>query len=252
MRYSDPALLDHLASTYVLGTLSGGARRRFEQLQRDRLDVRTRVSEWETRLGQLAISVPHHQPPVQLWQAIAARTQPAAAKPSPSRAASAPNAGWSGWWKPVGFGAGGLAAGVLAASLVFLTAPAFFTTSDKVAMRSGEKLPQSYVGLLTDAQGNGKLLVSSLRQGRTMTAKVIGPITTPTTGRLVLWALPAGGTPFAIGNMPTSGSAISILPDTSEKLLSKVSKLVVTLETGAAPISPSTTIVFSGNCAKLW
>lgn len=36
-------------------------------------------------------------------------------------------------------------------------------------MRSGEKLPQSYVGLLTDAQGRGKVLVSSPRQGTTMT-----------------------------------------------------------------------------------
>jgi hypothetical protein len=43
-----------------------------------------------------------------------------------------------------------------------------------------------------------------------------------------------------------------MLPDTSEKLLSKVSKLVVTLETSATPVSPSGTVVFSGNCAKLW
>ncbi len=243
MRYTHPDLLEHLASSYVLGTLSGGARRRFEQLLRDRADVRGRVSQWETRLGQLAVSVPAQQPSAQLWKAIAARTQPQVA---------APSGAWLGWLKPAGFGLGGLAAGVIAASVLFVTAPAVFVSSDQIAMHTGEKLPQSYVGLLTDAQGKGKLLVSSLRHGKTMTVKVIGPITPPASGRLVLWAVPASGPAFVLGPVPTSGSAVSTLPDTSEKLLSRVGTLLVTLETEASPSAPSTNVVFSGNCAKLW
>jgi len=247
MRYVQPELLEHLASSYVLGTLTGGARRRFERLQRDRADVRVLVTQWESRLGQLAVSVPVHQPSPRVWAAIAARTQPA----RPQRAAQA-KAGRLGWLKPAGFGFGGLAAGVMVATVLFVTAPGLFMSSDQIAMRTGEKLPQSYVGLLTDAQGNGKLLVSSLRHGRTMTVKVIGPITPPAGGTLVLWAVPASGPAFALGPVPTSGSAVSMLPDTSEKLLSKVGKLVVTLETDAAPAAPSGPVVFSGNCAKLW
>lgn len=242
MRYVKPELLEHLASSYVLGTLAGGARRRFERLQRDRADVRVLVTQWEARLGQLALSVPAQQPSHRLWPAIAARTRPGA----PAAAS------WLGWLKPAGFGFGGLAAGALAASVLFVTAPGIFMSSDQVAMRSGEKLPQSYVGLLTDAQGNGKLLVSSLRHGKTMAVKVIGPITPPASGTLVLWAVPANGPAFALGKVPTTGTAVSILPDTSEKLLSKVSKLVVTLETSATPASPSANVIFSGNCAKLW
>ncbi len=243
MKYAHPELLEHLASSYVLGTLTGGARRRFERLLRDRADVRGLVTQWETRLGQLAMSVPLQQPSPQVWKAIAARTQPEAA---------APSAGWMGWLKPAGFGFGGLAAGVIAASVLFVSVPGLFISSDQAAMRSGEKLPQSYVGLLTDAQGNGKLLVSSLRHGKTMTIKVIGPITAPASGTLMLWAVPASGPAFALGPVPLSGSAVSMLPDTSEKLLSSVSKLVVTLETSPAPAAPSATLVFSGNCAKLW
>jgi anti-sigma-K factor RskA len=247
MRYVHDELLEHLASSYVLGTLTGGARRRFERLQRDRADVRVRVTQWEARLGQLAMSVPVHKPSPAVWTAIAARTQEA----RPQDAARA-KAGWLGWLRPAGFGFGGLAAGVMAASLLFVSAPGIFLSSDQVAMRTGEKLPQSYVGLLTDAQGNGKLLVSSLRHGKTMTVKVIGPITPPASGTLMLWALPTDGPAFALGPVPTAGSAVSLLPDSSEKLLSKVSKLVVTLETGAAPAVPGPTVVFSGNCAKLW
>lgn len=244
MKYTNPELLEHLASSYVLGTLTHGARRRFERLQRDRADVRVLVTQWEARLGQLAVSVPAHKPSPKVWAAIASRTQPA--KPLQAKAS------WLGWLKPAGFGFGGLAAGVIAASAFFIAMPTLFMSSDQLAMRSGERLPQSYVGLLTDAQGNGKLLVSSLRHGKTMTVKVIGPITPPATGRLVLWAVPASGPAFSLGAVPTSGTAVSILPDTSEKLLSKVSKLVVTLEVHANPARPGETVVFSGNCAKLW
>ena len=248
MRYTQPELLEHLASSYVLGTLTGGARRRFERLQRDRADVRGLVTQWETRLGQLAVSVPAQQPSPQLRKAIAARTQPAAT----AAAANASPRGWLGWLKPAGFGFGGLAAGVIAASVLFVTAPGLFMTSDQIAMRTGEKLPQSYVGLLTDAQGNGKLLVSSLRHGKTLTVKVIGPVTAPASGTLVLWAVPASGPAFVLGPVPASGSAVSLLPDTSEKLLANVNKLVVTLETSPSPASPSAPVLFSGNCAKLW
>jgi anti-sigma-K factor RskA len=262
MRYTDPALLEHLASQYVLGTLQGGARRRFERLQLDRIDIRMQVATWEMRLGQMAQSIPPQQVSGRLWPAIAARTQPFAAQPSPRAAAASPSkaqptaSGFWGWLKPAGFGLGGLTAGLLAASALFFTVPTLFITSDQIAMRTGEKLPQSYVGLLTDAQGNGKLLASSLRQGKTMTIKVIGPITAPEAGRLVMWAVPSdpakNGPAFVLGNVPLSGSAVSQLPDTSEKLLSKVSKLIVTVETEPNPTKPSDTLVYSGNCAKLW
>jgi anti-sigma-K factor RskA len=119
-------------------------------------------------------------------------------------------------------------------------------------MRSGERLPPSYIGVLSDAQGNGKLLVSSLRHGKTVALKVIGPMAVPGNGYLVLWAIAADGTVFSLGTVPTSGKAVSQLPDTSEKLLSKVGKLMVTLETTPTPASPSATVVLSGNCAKLW
>lgn len=125
-------------------------------------------------------------------------------------------------------------------------------TADQVARRTGEKLPQSYVGLLTDAAGNGKVLVSSLRHGKTMSIKVIGPFTPPATGRLVLWAVPANAPAMPIGIVPVTALAISVLPNTSEKPLSKVSKLVVTAKTDAAPANPSGNVFFRGNCAKLW
>jgi anti-sigma-K factor RskA len=240
MRLSDPRVTDHLAASYVLGTLAHGARRRFERVLRDRADLRLAVSQWQARLAPLAQSVAPVAAPARVWRRIDERTRPANGSQRDAIIG-----------RPAGWGIAGLVAGALAAFALLATAPTVLFTPDQVAMRAGEKLPQSYVGLLTDAKGDGKLLVSSLRHGRTMTIKVIGPITPPAQGRLVLWAVPADAPAFVVGDVPTSGSATSRMPDTSEKLLSKVRKLVVTNETVPAPSAPGVP-VFSGNCAKLW
>ncbi|MGZ5195699.1 MAG: anti-sigma factor [Ramlibacter sp.] len=243
MRYADPRLVDHLAAAYVLGTLAPRTRARFERLRRDRGDVDLAVTNWESRLGLLAQSIAPVKPSPRVWRAIEARTRQLAvphAKP-----------GGGGWLKLTGAGLAGIVAGVAVSVALFMLAPALIVSTDQIAMRSGEKLPQSYVGLLTDAQGDGKLLVSSLRRGKVMTMKVIGPIAPPATGHLVLWAVPADGSAFALGPVPLAGSTTSQLPDSSEKLLAKVRKLVVTLETTEAPTAPGP-VVFSGNCAKLW
>ncbi len=244
MKYSDSALVEHLASAYALGTLTQGARRRFERLRHERPDVELAVSQWEARLGRLAQSVPAVRPSPSVWRSIESRTR---SNPASVRVGDS----WPGWLRPAGFGLGGVLAGLVTALALVVTAPSLFLTADQVAMRSGEKLPQSYVGLLTDARGDGKLLVSSLRHGRTFTIKVIGPITPPANGTLVLWAVPADAPPFVLGKVPTSGSSTSQLADTSEMLLSKVRKLTVTLETVDRPVTPGA-VVYSGNCAKLW
>lgn len=246
MRYANAQLVEHLASTYVLGTLAGGARRRFERLLRDRTDLQWAVAGWEGRLGALGQTVPPLAAPPRVWTAIDART-----RPLPALRTGTSGRAPAGWLKPAGLSLGGLAAGLLAASALFALAPGLFITADRAAMLTGQRLPQSYVGLLTDARGEGKLLVSSLRHGTAMTVKVIGPIAPPAQGRLVLWAVPATGPAFSLGPVPLAGSATTHLPDTSEKLLSKVQKLIVTLETDAAPATPGAP-VFSGNCAKLW
>ena len=108
------------------------------------------------------------------------------------------------------------------------------------------------MGLPTDAAGNDKVLASSLRNDKTMSIKVIGTFTPPAVVRLVLWAVPANGPVFAIGTVPATGTAVAMLPDMCEKLLSKVTKLIVTVEFDAVPTAPCEHVFFRGNFAKLW
>ena len=49
-----PELLQRLAASYALGTLRGGARRRFETLAREHAAVRAAALVWQTHWSGLA------------------------------------------------------------------------------------------------------------------------------------------------------------------------------------------------------
>lgn len=248
IKYSDPKLLDHLASTFALGTLDGKARQRFLRLMRDRAGVRLLVAEWEERVNGLASSIPPMQPSPWLWSGLLSKINELN-KPAKIRAIEQPAPSKIfGWLKSFTLAAAGFAA----AMILITVAPLTFMSLDRVAMKA-EKLPQSYVGLLTDTNGTPTILASSLRQGRTLTIKVLKPISVPPSTQLRLWAVPDGGAPFSLGLVPLKGSASIEMADTSEKLLSKITKLIVTVDVGGqSSQTPTGTPLLTGNCVKLW
>ena len=63
-------LLDRLASTYALGTLRGGARRRFETLAREQAPIRAAALIWQTRLTALTELQPAVAPSPVVWTRI--------------------------------------------------------------------------------------------------------------------------------------------------------------------------------------
>lgn len=272
MKLAHPELIEHLASHYVLGTLSPRARRRFESLLPRRADLRAAVQRWNTRLNLVgAAAAPwtadtNTPAPARearsrrMWQVIAAQTQtplmPVHVPVAPRARANSGGSDGTRWFKPSAWAGlfGGAFAGAACAVLVMMARPDWVTSTDRVAMRIDERLPQSYVGLLTDDQGQGRALLSSLRHGKTATVKMLGtPLPAlPAGERYVLWALPTDARPFAVATVPDKGSATAQLSDTSEKLFGKVSKLVVTIETSATADAPGARVALKGNCAKLW
>lgn len=247
MNYRRPELLDRLASAYVLGTLRGRARRRFEQVLRAHPSARLAVEAWERRLAPLASSVPPIVPPERVWRAIEARITPATVARE-----LAPRASW--WWslwKP----ALGFAFGALATFALVQLMPERFMSLDGLAQRE-QALPQSYVGLLLDKEGQPTLLVSSTRHGTRVTVKSLRPVTAPAGKVLQVWALPREGAPFPLGTIVPAkppGSTTFEMRGASEKLLSGVSRLAVSTED--APVKAGATpgeFILSGFCVKLW
>lgn len=73
MDYSRPTLADRLAADYVIGTLQGPARRRFETLLLSHPALRQGVSNWQRRLGVLAADIAPVEPSPKVWAAIERR-----------------------------------------------------------------------------------------------------------------------------------------------------------------------------------
>lgn len=71
-----PERIEILASEYVLGSLIGRARRRFERWMVDDRRVRQEVWFWEEKLGTLAQVLPQRRPGKQVWNAIEQRLWP--------------------------------------------------------------------------------------------------------------------------------------------------------------------------------
>jgi len=183
--------------------------------------------------------VPSVQPPASVWVAIDERTGGGTRRAATSA--------WK-WLRPVA----GFAFGVLATLGVVRLFPEAMPIEAIVQERG--TLPQSYVGLLTDAQNNAVLLASSTRHGRILSVKRLRPLEVPSGRVAVLWALPGDGAPpFAVGVVPPAEKATLTLADTSEKLFSNVARLAVSFETGVpAPGATPSPFVLTGHCVKLW
>lgn len=249
MNYLLPERLDALARDYALGTMSGGARRRFERVLRDHVAARGAVMQWTGRLAHLAQAVPPTQPREAVWAGLEQRLFP-----TTTRAAAAARQPWWRAWLPGRQLLGGALAGLLVAVVLVRQQPEW---AGLEAYR--EDLPASYVGLLSSTPGGPPaVLASSRRQGRQLTVKMLQPIEVPAGRVAQLWALPKEGAPFPVAVVPAGvapGKSVALpLTDTSEKLFFTVPRLGISFE--AAPAkpgdAPAGAFVLAGPCVKLW
>lgn len=245
MNYLRPELLDKLAGEYVLGTMTARTRRRFQAICRASPLAQEAVRSWEQRLSPLAVSVPPQTPSAATWAAIERRTGGQATR---AQASGSNGWAWRGWFKP----ALGVAFGVVATLGLVKLYPEAIVPVDEIVQARGT-LPASYVGLLTDADNQPVVLASSTRHGRMLSIKMLRKVEVPAGKVLQLWALPKAGAAFPLGVVPAEGKGTLAMADTSEKLLSAVPRLAVSIEdaparAGATPAA----FVLTGNCVKLW
>lgn len=108
MKLANPELKNRLASEYVLGTMKGAARRRFEAYLRADMSLQAEVARWEQHLMPLAARIPPVAPPARVWARIEAATGAGAAYPRPTGL-------WGSlaFWRGLALAAAGVAATVL-------------------------------------------------------------------------------------------------------------------------------------------
>ncbi|WP_372858735.1 anti-sigma factor domain-containing protein [Pseudoalteromonas sp.] len=75
MNYNKPELLDSLAAEYVLGTLTGLARKRFQRLMLVSIRAREAANMWEQNLNNLASAISPQAPSDATWHEIIRRIE---------------------------------------------------------------------------------------------------------------------------------------------------------------------------------
>src|SRR3546814_4790051 len=94
MKDENARLTHMLAAEYVLGTLVGRARHRFERLLQARADLRRELQFWEARFAPLLASSKPIPPREIVWAEIEARINHPTVTPIKAVASAAPRSLW--------------------------------------------------------------------------------------------------------------------------------------------------------------
>lgn len=185
MNYQSIELQHQLAARYVLGSMRGLARRRFQRLLMDLPPLRDEVAFWEEHLHQLTDVIPIQQPRAEVWQRIQERlgwVQPR----------SATSSKWS--WL--------LAA---MASILLLVNVYMVVTPNSVVSPTMER-----IAVIQNDKARTLWLVTQREQELTISA--VGLIHKLVDEDYELWMLPADGTaPISLGLLPQQGEAMLTL-----------------------------------------
>jgi len=225
------ALCNKLAAEYVLGTLKGGARRRFEQLLREDAGLRRTVEQWQDRLMPMAEFTAAAKPRPHVWKAIERRLNLARS-----------HAGWRFWrseslafWRT-------LSAASLALALL-LVGVNYSPLLDRQRI--------DYFATLTDDKARTALLLTGDSQRQVLTVRLVDQAPVADDKTLQLWAVPRQGVPRSLGILPDQGVIELALPQAA--LGDDVAMLAVSLEPrggSPSPDGPTGPILYKGNWVR--
>jgi anti-sigma-K factor RskA len=226
-------LRQKLAAEYVLGTLRGGARRRFEGWMHQDADLRNITAQWQQRLAPMAEFAGDVKPPRSVWTGIERRLN----------LKVAPAAGWKFWlnenlafWRSLGMVSTGLAAMLLVVVL---------------GKTGVEPAGIQYVATLTDEKAQNALVVTVDRSHRALDVRVITSAQIAADKSLHLWAVPKAGKPRSLGVLASNQGRFAL----SEGAISDdVAVLAVTLEPKGGspdPNGPTGPILYKGHWVRL-
>lgn len=208
-----------LAAEYVLGTLRGPARERFEHLLENDEGLRELVNRWEKRLSPLAAAIPPAAPPERLWEKISDQIRHS--EPAPAATAQRRQL-WTCYqfWRRMTWAVSAVAAALLIYVGVLLLQP---PSPDYLAVISDDKAQHTWI--VTAMDNHHDLEVRALKAQPIVPGK-----------SLQLWALPVHGPgPISLGLLPTTpGVAVHLRRNLAS---SQISALAVSLEpAGGSPL----------------
>lgn len=186
--------LELLAASHALGTLRGGARRRFEALAREQAPVRAAALAWQGRLASMTELQAPVVPDAAVWARIrnlieAEHQQQAMAAQRATPTLPVPR---PGWFQSLVLWRGAAAAGALATVMAVV-----------VGLNLSEQLRTApvvrYVAVLSDDKATASMLVTFDPKNGQLVLQRVGGFREGQDKSLQLWALPPGGAPRSLG-----------------------------------------------------
>ena len=251
-----PELIDRLAANYALGTLRGGARRRFESLAREHATVRAAALVWQTRWSGLTELQPATEPAPAVWTRIdnLVQADKSGHAMQAARTATMPIQAPGGWWRNLLVWRGAALAGAVATLAAVVVG---VQVNGGVRSASGAQIaalqqqlqatPQiQYVAVLADAKADASMLVTFDAKSKQLVLQRVGGFQEGTDKSLQLWALPPAGGPRSLGVL---GSDKLLKLTAQEGDVKEVPTLAISLEPrGGVPSAtgPTGPVLFKG------
>lgn len=230
-------LCDKLSAEYVLGTLIGGARRRFEQWMADDAALRRTVGEWQDRLNPMAEFAPSVQPSPRVWESLIRRLNPQGNIQHKRNF-------WIGLREDLSFWRGlGMASTIVALMLVSVL---MTRTAETIAPVT------SFVAVLADDNAQSIAIATGDANTHKMTLKLVKPQAIAADRSLELWAITNDGKVHSLGLIDDNGTVSATM--TANIAPTSAPILAVTLEPKGGsgnPNAASGPIVFKGAWVKV-
>lgn len=228
MNYSNPKLLDELAAQYALGTLRGGARRRFQRICQQDRSALAAARRWEDHLVDLAATIAPERPSAAVWQKIQQRLGHGSAR---SRG------GLFGWWTRTQWTVGTVGTvGTVAASVALLAGAITWWT---VVIPPAAQL----VATIADQRQTQLWRIEAAQQREELHVVATAALPKDAQHAYELWALPKqpGTAPVSLGLMPQTGERALQLNAAQRLALAGAQKVAISLEpVGGSPTGAPT------------
>lgn len=233
MNYDNPELQHRLAAEYVLGTLHGAARERFQRLMAEKPGLRQTVQAWELRLNPWGSLARPEKVPAHVWSNVRARLGFPLEEKKSWRVRL-----WQGW----AIGSTVLAV-ALAAVLVLRPAP----------LTPSAPLPAA-LAVLNAGNGAPAWLVQTDPQRSRLWLTRLDGAPVPAGHDLELWSIPGDGKPRSLGVIRVrSGTGTVALDPTRQRLTREATVLAISLEpTNGSPTGqPTGPVLYTGKPAAI-
>jgi anti-sigma-K factor RskA len=226
VKYTNPQFREAVAAEYVLGTLQGAARRRFERSLKDNPRLRQLVAQWQNRLAPLDEVAPPVTPPARVWYEIE------------QRIGARRRTSWLSnlrFWRVASFASAACA--LLLALYIVMQPPR--TPDTMVVVMSGEQgTPAMTVSWPKEPRGKPKLRI-----------RVMGHPDMPPGTSWELWMLPGGNQkPMSLGLIGTAATQELTISEKMMPMINRATGLAMSQEpAGGSPTGlPTGPVLYKG------